>query len=92
MRRRISWLVLATTSTIVASFVVPLCLLVATLAEDRAMASADQAAGNVAALVAGRLDVANLTNAVETLNSAGDVQVAVYTPDGQVIGDQSSAS
>ena len=86
MRRRISWLVLATTSTIVVSFVVPLCLLVRTLAEDRAMAAADQAAGNIAALVAGRLDVANLTDAVETLNSGGDVHVTVYTTDRQVIG------
>ncbi len=90
MRRRISWLVLATTSTIVVSFVVPLCLLVRTLAEDRAMASADQEAGNVAALVAGRLDVANLTDFVESLNNGGDVQVTVYTPDRQIIGDQST--
>ena len=74
MRRRISWLVLATTSTIVVSFVVPLCLLVRTLAEDRAMASADQEAGNVAALVAGRLDAANLTAFVETRNGSGDVR------------------
>ena len=90
MRRRISWLVLATTSTIVVSFVVPLCLLVRTLAEDRAMASADQEAGNVAALVAGRLDVSNLTDFVESLNSGGDVQVTVYTADREIIGDQST--
>ena len=90
MRRRISWLVLVTTSTIVVSFVVPLCLLVRTLAEDRAMASADQEAGNVAALVAGRLDVAQLTEFVETRNSDGDVQLTVYTADRQVIGDEST--
>ncbi len=90
MRRRISWLVLATTSTIVVSFVVPLCLLVRTLAEDRAMASADQEAGNVAALVAGRLDVPNLTAFVETRNDSGDVQLTVFTADGQVIGDDST--
>ena len=87
MRRRISWLVLATTSTIVVSFVVPLCLLVRTLAEDRAMAAADQEAGNIAALVAGRLDVANLTDVVESTNGGGDVHVTVYTADRQVIGD-----
>ena len=60
MRRRISWLVLATTSTVVVSFVVPLCLLVRTLAEDRAMAAADQEARNVAILVAGLLDARRL--------------------------------
>jgi len=90
MRRRISWLVLATTSTIVVSFVVPLCLLVRTLAEDRAMASADQEAGNVAALVASRLDAVSLTDFVEARNSAGDVRITVYTADDQVIGDDST--
>ncbi len=90
MRRRISWLVLATTSTIVVSFVVPLCLLVRTLAEDRAMASADQEAGNIAALVAGRIDAASLTDLVTSRNSGGDVRVTVYTADGQVIGDDST--
>ncbi len=86
MRRRISWLVLITTSTIVVSFVVPLCLLVRTLAEDRAMAAADREAGNIAALVAGRVDVANLTDVVESLNGGGDVRVTVYTADRRVIG------
>ena len=38
MRRRIAWLVLATTSAIVVAFVIPLGLLVRTLAEDRALA------------------------------------------------------
>ncbi|WP_028651374.1 sensor histidine kinase [Nocardioides halotolerans] len=87
MRRRISWLVLITTSTIVAAFVVPLCLLVRTLAEDRAMAAADQEAGNIAALVAGRLDAANLGDVVDTRNAAGDVRLTVYTADDQVLGD-----
>ncbi len=90
MRRRISWLVLATTSTIVVSFVVPLCLLVRTLAEDRAMASADQEAGNVAALVAGGLDAAGLADFVEARNSSGDVRVSVFPANGQVIGDGST--
>jgi signal transduction histidine kinase len=52
MRRRISWLVVATTSAVVVSFVVPLFLLVRTLAEDRAMAEADQEARTIALLVA----------------------------------------
>ena len=51
MRSRISWLVLATTSAIVLAFVIPLCLLVRTLAADRAMSAADQAARNVALVV-----------------------------------------
>ena len=37
--RRIAWLVAATTSAVILAFVVPLCLLVRELAQDRAMAS-----------------------------------------------------
>ena len=43
---------MATTSAVVVAFVVPLCLLVRKLAEDRAMAAADQDARSVAVLVA----------------------------------------
>jgi signal transduction histidine kinase len=86
MRRRISWLVLVATSAVVASFVIPLCLLVRTLAEDRAMAAVDQQAGNVAVLVAGRVDRATLTELVQALNEEASTQVTVLTPDGQVIG------
>ena len=52
MRRRISLLVAATTSAVVVAFVIPLCLLVRTAAEDRAMAAADQEARTVAMVVA----------------------------------------
>ena len=86
MRRRISWLVLATTSTVVVSFVVPLCLLVRTLAEDRAMAAADQEARNVAILVAGLTDQEALADVVSNLDSRGAPSTAVLTVDGDVLG------
>ena len=86
MRQRISWLVLLTTSAVVVSFVVPLCLLVRTLAEDRAMAAVDQQAGNVAALVAGQVDEQTLTDVVDDLNAEGSTQVTVFTADGGVVG------
>ena len=92
MRRRISWLVLLTTSAVVVSFVVPLCLLVRTLAEDRAMAAVDQQAGNVAALVAGRVDEGTLTDVVTSLNAAGATEVSVLTPDGRTIGPEGPGS
>lgn len=85
MRRRISWLVVATTSTVVVSFVVPLCLLVRTLAEDRAMAAADQEARNVALLVAGVPDDDRLA----LLLAGRDTQepaTSVLTADGVQIG------
>lgn len=86
MRRRISWLVIATTSTVVVSFVIPLCLLVRTLAEDRGMAAADQEARNVAILVAGLHDDPQLEELVEELDQRGAPTTTVLTADGRVLG------
>jgi len=84
MRRRISWLVVATTSTVVVSFVIPLCLLVRTLAEDRAMATADQEAHNVAILVAG--DPTQLRTFLSGINRRGATETRVLTSDGKELG------
>jgi signal transduction histidine kinase len=86
MRRRISWLVLAATTTVVVSFVIPLCLLVQTLAEDRAMAAADQDARNVAILVTGLVDDDQVAEVVENLEGRGVARTAVLTVNGKVIG------
>jgi signal transduction histidine kinase len=86
MRRHISWLVLAATTTVVISFVIPLCLLVQTLAEDRAMANADQEARNVAILVTGELDEKQMAEVVENLDGPGGARTAVLTVDGDVLG------
>jgi signal transduction histidine kinase len=86
MQRRISWLVLATTSTIVVAFVIPLCLLVRTMAEDRAMSAADQAARNVATVVAGGADDATIEELVTTLAGRGETTTGVLTASGQVVG------
>ncbi|GAA3545041.1 HAMP domain-containing sensor histidine kinase [Nocardioides daeguensis] len=86
MRSRITWLVLATTSTIVVSFVVPLCLLVRTLAEDRAMAAADQEARNVAIVMAGLGDDTQLAGLLAGLDDGEDPTTTVLTVDGQQLG------
>jgi signal transduction histidine kinase len=87
MRRRISWLVLAATTTVVVSFVIPLCLLVQTLAEDRAMAAADQEARNVAILLTGLVGDRQLAEVVANIDRRGGVaRTAVLTVDGRVIG------
>ncbi|MEO5851519.1 MAG: HAMP domain-containing sensor histidine kinase [Nocardioides sp.] len=86
MRRRISWLVVATTSTVVVSFVIPLCLLVQTLAADRAMAAADQEARNVAILVAGLHDSPQLAELVAGIDQRGQPATAVLTSDGRQLG------
>jgi signal transduction histidine kinase len=86
MRSRISWLVLATTSAIVMAFVIPLCLLVRTLAADRAMSAADQAARNVALVVTSVPDNAQLNGYVADLNRSIVPQVSVLTPSGKSLG------
>ncbi len=86
MRRRISWLVMATTSSVVVSFVIPLCLLVRTLAEDRAMAAADQEARNVAILVASLHDDPQLPGLIADLDQRGTPSTSVLTADREVIG------
>lgn len=82
MRRQIAWLVIATCSTIVVCFVIPLCLLVRALAEDRAIAAADQEARNVAILVAGLNGDERLPELISVLDSRGAPQTSVLGPDG----------
>jgi signal transduction histidine kinase len=85
MRARISWLVLATTSAVVVAFVIPLCLLVRTLAADRAMSAADQAARNVA-LVVSTDSAPQIDGYLEDLNGSIVPRVAVLTPRGRSLG------
>ncbi|HEX3221230.1 MAG TPA: HAMP domain-containing sensor histidine kinase [Nocardioides sp.] len=86
MRGRISWLVLATTSAVVVAFVIPLCLLVRTLAADRAMSAADQAARNVALVVSTTERTAELDAYLSELNRSSVPQVAVLTARGRSLG------
>ena len=85
MRSRISWLVLATTSAVVMAFVIPLCLLVQTLAADRAMSAADQAARNVALAMAGDSRT-QLEGYLGDLNRSIVPQVSVLTESGRSLG------
>ncbi len=86
MRARISWLVAATTSAVVISFVVPLCLLVRVLAEDRAMAAADQEARNVAILVSTLDNDPQLPDLVEATDERGFARTSLILEDDQVLG------
>ncbi|MGC4110797.1 MAG: HAMP domain-containing sensor histidine kinase [Nocardioides sp.] len=86
MRSRISWLVLATTSAMVIAFVIPLCLLVRTLAADRAMSAADQSARNVALVVSGGDSTRALARYVTDLNRTDVPTVTVLTPSGRSLG------
>ena len=91
MRRRVAWLVAATTSAVVLAFVIPLCLLVRTMAEDRGMAAANQEARNVAILVSGLHDDPRLGQLISAVERRGPAQTSVLTSYGRVLGDPSPA-
>lgn len=87
LRRRLSWLVIATTSTVVVSFVIPLCLLVRNLAEERALSATDQEARNVAIALAeskGRLQQSATT--FEEIDALGVPTTGVWRGDGATLG------
>jgi signal transduction histidine kinase len=89
MRRQIGWLMVATTSAVVLAFVIPLCLLVRTLAEDRAIANADQEARNVAILVFGLPNAGNLDQLVTAVDQRSDAaQTTVVLADGRILGTE----
>ncbi|MFN8196380.1 MAG: HAMP domain-containing sensor histidine kinase [Nocardioidaceae bacterium] len=79
---------MATTSTVVVSFVIPLCLLVRNLAEERAMAAADQEARNVAMEMAGREgEPDQVADVLAAIDARGAPDTGVLLADGTVLGD-----
>jgi signal transduction histidine kinase len=87
MRRQIGWLTVATTSAVVLAFVIPLCLLVRTLAEDRALANADQEARNVAILVSGLHADPALRRLVAQVDARSEAaSTSVLMADGRTLG------
>lgn len=78
-------LVAATSSALVVAFIVPLCALIVTVADDRASARARDQAQSVAALIGTVQDPAALERAIQTLAAAGP-PVLVVTPSGTLIG------
>ncbi len=86
MRRQISFLVAATTSAVILAFLIPLGLLVKTLAEDRAVAGASQEAQGVATLVAGVKDEGQLKELVGLIDQRSNRATSVLLADGTLIG------
>jgi len=86
MRRKIGLLVAATTSAVIIAFLIPLAMLVRTLAEDRAMAGASQEAQGVATLVAGVKDQSQLVSLVDAVDQGSARATSALMPDGTLIG------
>lgn len=86
MRRRIAWLVAATTSAVVLAFVIPLALLVRTVASDRAMANANDEARAAAILVSGLDASPELADLVAEVDRRSPALTSVLLPSGEVLG------
>lgn len=94
MRRQIGLLVAVISTAIVASFVIPLLLLVNTLAADRGMAVASQQANTVAMVVSSLHDDPRLVDALQSSLTGSVAATTVVPPDGHLVGapwDQLSA-
>ncbi len=94
MRRQIGLLVAVISTAIVASFVIPLLLLVNTLAADRGMAVASQQANTVAMVVSSLHDDPRLVDALQSSLTGSVAATTVVLPDGHLVGapwDQLSA-
>ncbi|WP_326552847.1 sensor histidine kinase [Micromonospora sp. NBC_01813] len=87
MRRRLTLLVAATTTLVLVAFLVPLALLLRTVAQDRAIVAATADVQSIVSLV-GTADVATLRLTIDQLTATADRPVTVYLPDGTVLGDQ----
>jgi signal transduction histidine kinase len=85
VRRRVLLLVAATTSLVLVAFLVPLALLVRTVAAERAVLAATADAQALTALVAVAQPQA-LAVAVAQVDATSPAQVTVFTPDGGVLG------
>jgi signal transduction histidine kinase len=85
MRLRIVALVVATTSLVLVSFLLPLAIVLRTLAADQATSSAIVEAQSVAPLVTAMSD-RNLQLAVAEVNATSSAPVTIFLPDGHEAG------
>jgi signal transduction histidine kinase len=85
MRLRIILLVVATSSLVLVSFLVPLALVLRTLAADRATSAATVQAQSLAPLVT-TLSTASLRLAVDQVNAASSTPVTIFLPRGTELG------
>ena len=86
MRRRVRLVVAATTSAVILCFVIPLCLLVRQMAEDRGLAGARSEAQSIGIIVSTLPDPQDLADAMAVLDDSSHFTSAVAFADGTVIG------
>ncbi|MFD8525888.1 HAMP domain-containing protein [Streptosporangium canum] len=89
MRRRLALLAVATTSLVLVAFLVPLAVLVSTVAAERATAAATAKAQSLAAVVAlGDRDSLDAT--LRQVNGSADTPITIFLPDRTSLGAPAS--
>lgn len=89
MRRRLVLVVLATTSLVVVAFAIPLGALVRSVAYDRALAGAERDVASLSPVLALDPSPEAVEAAIANTATGSDGRLAVWLPDGEVVGDPS---
>lgn len=91
MRRQLALGAAAVTVTVVVAFLLPLALAVRTLASDRALNDAEQAAQALAAVLAVIDETRDRRAALRSAQAVTDASLAIYYPGGRMLGDAGPA-
>ena len=91
MRLRVGLLVVATTSLVLVSFLIPLALVLRTLAADRAVSAATVAAQSMAPLIT-TLPPGSLRLTVDQVNAESTTRLTVFLPSGTELGQPAPVS
>ena len=86
MRRRLVALAATTTIMVALAFLIPLAVLVRTLARDRALSAAELEAQSLAPVLALTRDITALEAAVQTTSQGARGRLRIILPDGTTIG------
>ncbi|MGH2720106.1 MAG: two-component sensor histidine kinase, partial [Actinomycetota bacterium] len=86
MRRRLVLLAAATTVTVTLAFLVPLAIVVRTLARDRALNAAELEAQSLAPVLALTSEPDALAVAVRSIPSGEAGRMTIFLPDGSLVG------
>ncbi|HWO60274.1 MAG TPA: two-component sensor histidine kinase, partial [Umezawaea sp.] len=86
MRRSLALVALAVTSMIALAFLIPLALVVAQLAEDRALAEAERQAVALTPVLVITNEPRAIEQALASTQYGGAGRIAVHLPSGQVLG------
>ena len=96
MRLRVIMLVMATSSLVLVSFLVPLALVLRTLATDHAISTATAQAQSIAPLVtalsSGQLTASELGLTVDQVNAQTSTPITVFLPSGTELGQPAPKS